>query len=87
MTQVDVESSLIITDGLKKLTPEILINDLSPDLLVKGGDYKPEEVVGRDFVQSYGGKVVILPFVPGYSTTNIITKRKGKDLTDGEGSS
>ena len=70
-----------------ELTPEILINDLSPDLLVKGGDYKPEEVVGRDFVQSYGGKVVILPFVPGYSTTNIIMNRREKDLTDGEGSS
>jgi|TARA_B110000438_G_scaffold58029_1_gene58021 D-beta-D-heptose 7-phosphate kinase/D-beta-D-heptose 1-phosphate adenosyltransferase len=69
-----------------ELTPEKLIHDLSPDLIVKGGDYKPEKVVGGDYVQSYGGKVVILPFVPGYSTTNIIMKRKGKDLTDGEGS-
>ena len=67
-----------------ELTPEILINDLSPDLLVKGGDYKPEEVVGRDFVQSYGGKVVILTiYVHGYSTTNIIKQSQEKGLTDG----
>ena len=70
-----------------ELTPKKLIHELTPDFIVKGGDYKPEEVVGGDYVQSYGGKVVILPFVPGYSTTNIIMNRKGKDLTDGEGSS
>ena len=70
-----------------ELTPEKLIHDLSPDLIVKGGDYKPEEVVGRDYVQSYGGKVVIIPFVQGYSTSNIIKKREGKDLTEGDGSS
>ena len=65
-----------------ELTPEKLIHDLSPDLIVKGGDYKPDEVVGGDYVRSYGGKVVILPFLPGYSTTKIIMESKGKDLTD-----
>ena len=70
-----------------ELTPKKLIHDLSPDLIVKGGDYKPEEVIGGDYVQSYGGQVVILPFVQGYSTTNIIMKMKGKDLTGGESSS
>ena len=67
-------------------TPNNLIHNLSPDLIVKGGDYKVEEVVGGDHVQSYGGKVVILPYVPGYSTTNIIKKSQGKDLTAGEAS-
>jgi D-beta-D-heptose 7-phosphate kinase/D-beta-D-heptose 1-phosphate adenosyltransferase len=67
-----------------ELTPEKLIYDLSPDLIVKGGDYKPDEVVGGDYVQSYGGKVIILPFLPGYSTTKIIMEGKGKDLTDRE---
>ena len=70
-----------------ELTPKKLIHELTPDFIVKGGDYKPEDVVGGDYIQSYGGKVVILPFVPGFSTTNIIMNRKGKDLTDGEGSS
>ena len=44
-------------------------------------------MIGGDYVQSYGGQVVILPFVQGYSTTNIIMKMKGKDLTGGESSS
>ena len=69
------------------IIPKKLIHELTPDFIVKGGDYKPEDVVGGDYIQSYGGKVVILPFVPGFSTTNIIMNRKGKDLTDGEGSS
>jgi len=54
-------------------TPHDLIKLLQPDILVKGGDYKPEEVVGREFAE----KVVILPFVEGYSTTNAIEKLKG----------
>jgi D-beta-D-heptose 7-phosphate kinase/D-beta-D-heptose 1-phosphate adenosyltransferase len=67
-------------------TPNNLVHVLSPDLIVKGGDYKQEEVIGGDHVRSYGGKVVILPYVPGYSTTNIIKQRQGKDLTAGEAS-
>lgn len=67
-------------------TPNNLVHVLSPDLIVKGGDYKQEEVIGGDHVRSYGGKVVILPYVPGYSTTNIIKQSQGKDLTAGEAS-
>ena len=67
-------------------TPNNLIHNLSPDLIVKGGDYKVEEVVGGDHVQSYGGKVVILPYVHGYSTTNIIKQSQEKGLTAGEAS-
>jgi D-glycero-beta-D-manno-heptose 1-phosphate adenylyltransferase len=55
-------------------TPYDLINDLKPDILVKGGDYKADEVVGADIVKQNGGKVVILPFLEGYSTSAIETK-------------
>jgi len=57
-------------------TPERLIKEISPDVLVKGGDFKKEEVKGRKFVESKGGKVVIIPFLKGYSTTNLIKKIK-----------
>lgn len=57
-------------------TPYDLINLIKPDFLVKGGDYKADEVVGADIVQTNGGKVVIIPFVQGKSTTSIIQKLK-----------
>ncbi|MCX7735392.1 MAG: D-glycero-beta-D-manno-heptose 1-phosphate adenylyltransferase [Candidatus Kapabacteria bacterium] len=57
-------------------TPYDLINLLKPDFLVKGGDYKEDEVVGADIVRENGGKVVIIPFIQGKSTTNIIQKLK-----------
>ncbi|KAA5537092.1 D-glycero-beta-D-manno-heptose 1-phosphate adenylyltransferase [Taibaiella lutea] len=57
-------------------TPLELIQIIKPDVIVKGGDYTPETVVGNDFVQSYGGKTVIIPTVEGFSTTNIISKMK-----------
>jgi len=53
-------------------TPFELISLLQPDILVKGGDWTPEQVVGREVVEGSGGRVVILPFVEGSSTTNII---------------
>jgi len=55
-------------------TPYNLIKTVKPDILVKGGDYKPEDVVGKDIVESYGGRVKILPYVDGQSTTNIVNK-------------
>ena len=65
-------------------TPQNLINELQPNILVKGGDYKKNEIVGAREVEKKGGEVVILPLVPGYSTTGII-KEKGltdQDITD-----
>lgn len=53
-------------------TPMNLIKMITPDILVKGGDYTIESVVGADFVLNYGGAVEIIPFLKGYSTTNII---------------
>jgi rfaE bifunctional protein nucleotidyltransferase chain/domain len=59
-------------------TPLHLIQMVKPDVLVKGGDYKVEEIVGSEYVISYGGKVEIIPFVEGKSTTKIIQKIKGE---------
>lgn len=53
-------------------TPLELIKRLRPDVLVKGGDYTPETVVGRDEVEAYGGAVAIVPYVDGVSTSGII---------------
>lgn len=55
-------------------TPERLICRLQPDVLVKGGDYQPEDVAGGDCVRDAGGEVRILDFVEGYSTTRIISR-------------
>jgi rfaE bifunctional protein nucleotidyltransferase chain/domain len=52
-------------------TPAKLIELVCPDVLVKGGDYVPAEIVGHDFVTSRGGNVVTLPLIKGYSTTDI----------------
>ncbi len=55
-------------------TPLELINRVRPDLLVKGGDYKAEEIVGYNEITSRGGKVATIPLLEGYSTTSIIEK-------------
>jgi D-beta-D-heptose 7-phosphate kinase/D-beta-D-heptose 1-phosphate adenosyltransferase len=55
-------------------TPLNLVTLLAPDVLVKGGDYQLDEIVGRDVVLARGGRVVALPFVPGYSTTNLVAR-------------
>ena len=53
-------------------TPYELIADVQPDILVKGGDYRPEEVVGKDIVEAIGGQVIIIPYVRGKSTSIIL---------------
>ncbi len=60
-------------------TPRALIADLLPDILVKGGDYAPEDVVGGAEVREAGGRVVILPFVAGRSTTALIQRMRSHD--------
>lgn len=60
-------------------TPQRLIETVRPDVLVKGADYKIENVVGADFVQSYGGQVYLAELVPEQSTTRLVTRlRHGK---------
>lgn len=57
-------------------TPEKLIQEVLPDVLVKGGDYNAAEVVGYDIVTQHGGEVVIMPYHDNHSTTSIIKKIK-----------
>lgn len=63
-------------------TPLELIRALQPDVLVKGGDYTPDTVVGREVVEARGGKLVLLPFLPGHSTSRIEQRiRSGRGVT------
>lgn len=55
-------------------TPLQLISALKPDILVKGGDYEPANIVGAEVVLAAGGKVVVMPFIEGYSTTRLIRR-------------
>ena len=57
-------------------TPYELLKEIVPDILVKGADYKPEEIVGYDIITQNGGKVLTLDFLPGYSTSLIEKKIK-----------
>ena len=61
-------------------TPERLIKEVKPDVLVKGGDYTIDNIVGADFVMSYGGKVFTIDFVYDVSTSKIIKKIGEKKL-------
>ncbi|MFO1241621.1 MAG: D-glycero-beta-D-manno-heptose-7-phosphate kinase [Rickettsiales bacterium] len=58
-------------------TPEELLKKLRPDVLMKGADYAKTQIVGREFVEGYGGEVVSIPLKEGYSTTNTIKKIVG----------
>lgn len=61
-----------------ELTPREVIARLLPDVLVKGGDWPDDQIVGREEVEAAGGRVVSIPVVPGYSTSDILRKiRKG----------
>jgi rfaE bifunctional protein nucleotidyltransferase chain/domain len=55
-------------------TPLNLISAIRPDFLVNGGDYRPDQIVGASLVMSYGGEVRSLQFIPGVSTSSIISK-------------
>ncbi len=57
-------------------TPAELVAVLEPDVIVKGGDYRPEQVAGAETVRARGGRVVIIPLTPGHSTTATVRKLK-----------
>jgi len=57
-------------------TPLELIRQLQPHVLVKGGDYSRDTVVGADLVESWGGRVEVIPLLPGYSTTALVEKSR-----------
>lgn len=74
---------MIVLDSIKYVdyvvpfneeTPENLIKIIKPDVLTKGGDWNEKDVIGSNFVKSYGGKTVIIPYIKGKSTTNTIKK-------------
>jgi D-beta-D-heptose 7-phosphate kinase/D-beta-D-heptose 1-phosphate adenosyltransferase len=70
-------ASLTFVDGVTLFpepTPRELISALLPDVLVKGGDYRADQVVGRHEVETAGGRVVVLPYLEGRSTTELLQR-------------
>jgi D-beta-D-heptose 7-phosphate kinase/D-beta-D-heptose 1-phosphate adenosyltransferase len=59
-------------------TPRELIRKVRPSVLVKGGDYRRNQVVGRDIVEAQGGEVVLVDLVPGFSTTRIVERSRAR---------
>lgn len=77
LARVEILKSLKMVDKVipfEEETPIDLIKSILPDVLVKGADYIKEEIVGYDFVKSYGGEIVTIPFEEGYSSSSIIDK-------------
>ena len=79
----DQQSRALVLAGLASVdyiivfvedTPHSLITAIQPDILVKGGDWPVDQIVGRDVVQARGGQVLSLPVLTGYSTTGIIER-------------
>jgi len=66
-----------------ELTPENIIREIKPDVLVKGGDWNENEIIGADFVKANGGKVVRIPLVEGYSTTAIAERMHPESKSSG----
>ena len=79
LTRYHLLAALSFVDAViefKEDTPFNLIKMIQPDILVKGGDWQPAQIVGADIVLAKGGIVRSLPFIEGYSTTNIEAKIK-----------
>ena len=79
--RAELLAALSCVDGVivfDEETPLKVIKYLMPDILVKGGDWPEEEIVGADVVKKGGGEVRRIPFVSGYSTTRIIDRIKGQ---------
>ncbi len=81
--RVAVLSALACVDyivGFDDADPSSLIEKIRPDVLLKGEDWADKGVVGADFVESYGGRVVLVPLVKGLSTTNLIDRIRSKEI-------
>jgi len=83
----NVDARLTVISGLESVslvtvffedTPEDLIRTIKPDVLVKGGDYWTDNIVGAEFVKSCGGRVVVYPRIAGYSTSGILSCKDKK---------
>lgn len=66
-----------------QMTPIELIKRIKPDILVKGADWKNKDIVGNNFIKSYGGKTKTITFKKGYSTTNLIKKINSLIINNG----
>ncbi len=75
MASLQFVSAVVLFD---EDTPYDLIQQVQPDVLVKGSDYKPEDIVGYDVVKAKGGEIVTIDFLKGYATTGIIEKLKSE---------
>lgn len=78
-SRAQVLCGLASVDGVvifEEDTPLNLITALKPDVLIKGGDYTRDTIVGADFVEARGGEVVVVPIVPGHSTTSTIARSR-----------
>ena len=74
-------AAMVLVDAVvifEEDTPLRLISTLLPDVIVKGGDYTLDQIVGAKEVMANGGRVIINPILEGFSTTNIIAKMRGK---------
>ena len=74
LASLESVAAIIIFD---EETPAELIKMVQPDVLVKGGDWKPEQIAGYDTVKAKGGEVKVIDYLPGFSTTAIEKKIKG----------
>jgi len=74
LANLECVDAVVIFD---ELTPQRVVAELLPDVLVKGGDWPGNQIVGREEVEAAGGKVVLVEVVPGYSTTEILRKIRG----------
>jgi D-beta-D-heptose 7-phosphate kinase/D-beta-D-heptose 1-phosphate adenosyltransferase len=72
LTGIDAVDFIVV---FEEDTPLSLIEQLKPDILVKGGDYIVDRIVGREIVETSGGKVVTVPFLEGHSTTARLSSR------------
>jgi rfaE bifunctional protein nucleotidyltransferase chain/domain len=80
--RAEILASLECVDAVvvfEELTPQRVVGELLPDVLVKGGDWPGNQIVGREEVEAAGGKVVLVEVVPGYSTTEILRKIRGEE--------
>ena len=63
--------------SLTQDTPIELITKIKPSVLVKGGDYTRDQVVGHEVVEAYGGEVLLVDVMPGFSTTSLVDRARG----------
>lgn len=87
LERAEVLAGLECVDGVvifDEMTPQQIISNLVPDVLVKGSDWPADQIVGREEVEAAGGKVVLAPVVPGYSTTAILQKVREAGATTRE---